>query len=192
MPDTAQIVKGEDRILTFAVKVKKIEGDPYDLTGFTKLTAEFRNSDNSILAKTTDLVGGAAATATFEGVTFTADSIGTDGNSISLVFNGSDTVDTVVNNWNSANPGNTVSHDGDGSEVLSSTTVNLSGGEDQNQFVTVQGDPLLGKIQVELTDTDTNGMRLGKSQSVRIKIDKGSTRRIAIFRNSIDVVNPEF
>jgi hypothetical protein len=70
------------------------------------------------------------ATATQEGVTFVADNLGIIGNSISLVFNGIDTVDTVVNAWNTANPTNTVSHDGAGTEILASATVNLAGGID--------------------------------------------------------------
>ena len=67
----------------------------------------------------------AYAEATHEGVTFTADEPGFVGEDISLVFNGSDTVTTVVDAWNTANPTNTVDHDGTGSEVLSSATVDL-------------------------------------------------------------------
>jgi hypothetical protein len=68
------------------------------------------------------------ASATHDGITFTADNQGWDGNDISLVFNGTDTVDTVVNAWNAANPTNTVSHDGAGTETPAAATVDLYGG----------------------------------------------------------------
>lgn len=194
MPDIAQIVKGEDRILTLSMKVKNREGDPYDLTGWTKISVEFRKLDGSILVKDTVPTGGVQAFASHgsQPITFTADTIGIIGNSISLVFNGTDDIDTVIAAWNGANSGNTVSHDGTGTEVLPAGTVNLASGINNTTYVNVLGDDLLGKIQVEISDTDTNLLRLGKSQSVRVKVDKGEIRRIAIFRNAIDVVNPQF
>jgi len=192
MSDTAQIVKGEDRILTLSIKVKRKEGDPFDLTGFTKISAEFRLNDNSILKLTTDPADGVFASVIYEGVTFTADTIGVVGNAISLTFDGIDDVDTVVAAWNGANPGNTASHSGAGTEVLSAGVIPLVDGVDDVIYVTLLGDPLLGKIQVEVNDTNSNRLRLGKSQSIRVKIDKGEIRRIAIFRNAIDVVNPQF
>ena len=193
MSDIAQIVKGEDRVLTLSIKVKRREGDPYDLTGWTEIIAEFRKSDMSILSLST--AGVFATTSHTNGtdtVIFTADTIGVVGNSISLVFDGIDDVATVVGAWNTANPGNTVSHDGAGTEVLPAATVNLADGLDPLTQVSILGDEVLGKIQVSLTDEHTSSLRLGKSQSIRVKIDKGTQRRIAIFRNSIDVVNPQF
>lgn len=83
-----------------------------------------------VLSKSGLSVAGQAASATEQGVTFTADNIGTAGNAISLVFNGSDDIDTVVGAWNLSNPANTVSHDGTGTDVLTSATVNLSNGID--------------------------------------------------------------
>lgn len=70
-----------------------------------------------------------AASATEQGVTFTAVSDGAAGNSISLVFDGVDDIDTVVNAWNAANPTNMVGFAGGlGTDVLTAVTVNLSGG----------------------------------------------------------------
>ena len=81
---------------------------------------------NFVLAVRDD---GAPATALAEGATFTADVPGTGGNSISLIFDGTDDVDTVVGAWNTANPSNTVSFTGvAGTTVLSDQTVNLAGG----------------------------------------------------------------
>ena len=192
MSDMAEIVKGEDRVLVLSVKQTRKDGDPYDLTGWTKIAVEFRKADGEILQKTTDPVGGVASTNTHDGVIFTATKVGTLGNSISLIFNGTDDIATVIDTWNLANPSNTVSHNGSGTAVLTATTLGLSGGVDAQTYVTIAGDALLGKVQVELTDVDTNALRLGKSQSIRMKIDKSDQRRIAIFRNSYDVVNPQF
>jgi len=63
-----------------------------------------------------------------DGVSFYAVESGVIGNSISLVFDGVDDVDTVVNAWNASNPSNTVGHDGIGTEVLNAATVTLHGG----------------------------------------------------------------
>ena len=74
------------------------------------------------------IISAVAATAIAQGVTFTAVTAGTIGNSISLVFDGVADVDTVVDAWNLANPGNMVTHSGVGTEVLTATTVNLADG----------------------------------------------------------------
>lgn len=71
---------------------------------------------------------GTKASNTVSGVTFTADHNGTDGNSIALVFDGTLTTDQVKLAWNNANPYNTVSHNGTGSEVISAQTLNLING----------------------------------------------------------------
>jgi hypothetical protein len=63
-------------------------------------------------------------------ITFTAVNIGVAGNSISLVFDGIDDIDQVVLDWNTANPGNTVSHNGIGDEIIGAQTLNLSGGSE--------------------------------------------------------------
>lgn len=64
-------------------------------------------------------------------ITFTANVIGNVGNTISLVFDGTDTITTVVNAWNVANPSNTVSFSGGpGSTVLTAQTIDLGAGGD--------------------------------------------------------------
>ncbi len=63
-----------------------------------------------------------------QAVTFTAITAGVDGNSIELIFNGTDDIDTVIGVWNTANPTNTVEHDGTGSTVLTVITITLTGG----------------------------------------------------------------
>ncbi len=63
-------------------------------------------------------------------VNFEAVTAGVDGNSIALVFDGIEDIDTVVGDWNTANPTNTVSHDGTGIDVLLAATATLVGGLD--------------------------------------------------------------
>jgi hypothetical protein len=71
------------------------------------------------------------ATATEQGVTFTADNSGAIGNGIALVFDGNDDLDTVVSQWNLNNPSNTVQYSGGNpTDVLTAVTVNLTGGND--------------------------------------------------------------
>lgn len=61
-------------------------------------------------------------------ITFTAVTLGTIGNSITLTFNGLQQVGTVVSAWNAANPGNQVTYTGSSTAVPESATVTLSGG----------------------------------------------------------------
>jgi hypothetical protein len=78
------------------------------------------------------VISGTYATATdtldTPNIIFTAVSAGTIGNSISLVFNGTATVATVVGAWNTANPTNQVSYTGLGTVIPMAQTINLSGG----------------------------------------------------------------
>lgn len=62
-------------------------------------------------------------------VTITADNDGTAGNSILLQFDGLDDIDTVLAAWNLANPGNTASLTGDGSQIPDNgEEIQLAGG----------------------------------------------------------------
>jgi len=187
----ALVMRGEDRILLLKVKFSDSR-DPYNLTDVTKITIQFRKADRSILELDNVLTGGVKASATHEGVTFTAVDEGSAGNAIELVFNGVDDVDTVLDAWNSANPGNQAVHDGVGDEVLSGTTLQLEDGLDPTAPVNVT-DSKLGKIQVSLTETHTNSLRLGPDQSFRALLDKGDhpdgERRIVVFRNALEVID---
>jgi hypothetical protein len=71
------------------------------------------------------------AETTYNTVVFRAVTAGLDGNSISLIFNGSDDVDTVIGVWNAAHPTNTVAYVGThGADVLGAGTATLSGAVD--------------------------------------------------------------
>ena len=126
-------------------------------------------------------------------LTFTANSIGIAGNTISLVFNGSDTIAQVVDNWNTNNPAIPVGSDApDDSVILTATTLNLTGGLDNVAAVTLMTPEVLGKVQVELSDTDTNSLKIGKNQTMKLKIEKGDEARIVLFRNAITVIKGDF
>ena len=77
-----------------------------------------------LIAQTINLTGGAFDAT----VIFTADTLGIGGNSISLVFDGIQTIQTVVNDWNNANTPNTVTFNQGGSGVVGATTIALVGG----------------------------------------------------------------
>ncbi len=64
-------------------------------------------------------------------VTITADHPGAAGNSVALIFNGSNSVSDAINTWNLANPSDQVSlTSGNGTQIPSPQTVNLSDGID--------------------------------------------------------------
>ena len=63
------------------------------------------------------------------GNTFTAVTPGTIGNSISLVFNGSNDVNFVTSTWNASNPSNQVTFTGLGTNIPLAQTVNLTNGD---------------------------------------------------------------
>jgi len=76
-------------------------------------------------ANTYNLSGGASNVP----ITFKADTYGTNGNSISLVFDGTDDTKEVIDLWNTLSPTNKVSTPADDSKYIGSgTTINLSGG----------------------------------------------------------------
>ena len=190
MGEKATIVRGEDRVLTLRIVDQKTQ-EPFDLTGVTKIQCELKKGNNTTLTKSTVAQGGSAAQADYDGVTYTATTVSDEGNSISLVFNGVQTIEAVISAWNTAHPDNQVSSNSTdpATEVPTAGSVSLSGGEDPHYGVVVLTPEVLGKVQVVLLDTDTSIMKLGKDQSTRLIVDKGSERRIALFRNAVDVIN---
>lgn len=183
-----EIGRGEDVTLPLWITLKK---RPQSLQGLTTITVEFKTQDGGTLQKTNKPVEGVAASVTSQGVLFTADNEGVAGDSISLVFNGTDTLDAVVGNWNTINPNNTVNHGGVGSSVLTADTVNLTGGKDPVTYVNVIGSPDVGNLSVYLNDSDTESLRLGKLQTFRAVLEWGDApegiKRYAYFRNCLTV-----
>ncbi|PCJ56618.1 MAG: hypothetical protein COA79_18295 [Planctomycetota bacterium] len=73
----------------------------------------------------------------YENVLFEAVKPATDMSNISVNFDGANTLDTIVNAYNAANPNNTVEHNGTGSAVLA-----------------------LGNLTIKSTDTQSNKFRI--------------------------------
>jgi len=192
----ATVYRGEDRVLTLRVTSGQ-DKLPYDLTDVTRLAVFFRQGNaTELLEVNSDTISAKTATATLStnngDIDFTADNAGAEGNNIELVFDGVKDVDTVVNEWNTNNPTNTVSYSGDGTFVPSSQTIKLTGGQDSYQPVSVIGDPVLGKVQVVLSEGETNKLRTGPNQSIKMHIDKGThptpgERRVVVFSSVLNV-----
>lgn len=96
------------------------------LPGFVEEVKEFADMTALEVTET-----GAYASVVYDTVTLTAVELGEIGNSIALVFNGTDTLTTVVDAWNTGHATNTVGFTGQaGSYVPTAGTATLVGGVD--------------------------------------------------------------
>lgn len=185
------IYKGEDK--TALVKLKLNNGDPLDLTGVTNLEAILKKANRTNLILSLEQVPASRAGGTYDNVIFSADTLGLVGNSIILNFDGVHDIDTIVSDWNTANPTNTVSHNGTGSSVLAAGSIQLSGGTAAYFPVDVL-DEKLGILTLTMQNNETNSLRLGQDQSVSFNIDYGEhpagTRKIAKLSKRMDVLRP--
>lgn len=186
-----EIIRGEDK--TPILKLRSEESkDPLDLTGVTNITVKFEKSNRQTLFL--DMLTKPAKIASIDigEVVIVADTAGAIGNAILLSFNGTDSIASVVALWNSNNPSNTVTVVGDDSVVPSAGDYRLYGGLNAYEPVVVEGDPVLGKIKVILTDVDTQSLKRGDSQSFSVIVDYGhppsGLRKKALFRNKLDVI----
>lgn len=187
------VIQGEDRVIPLEI-IRRDNNSirrPFDITGWTKITIEFKKSNNSILSIDNLPAHGRKASGVYDEVTYTATNVGVTGNSIALVFNGVQTVSQIVAAWNLANPLNLVSHNSTTpTEVPPAGTLALVGGLDNYSKVTVS-DVILGKMSVKIDNLDTNSLKVGPAQSIKIIIDFGAhdlgNRRIAMARNALDV-----
>ena len=189
-----KIKRGEDSPLTARMAFEE-NGEPFDLVGWTKITVQFRKSDRTILEMNSDLIGGSFATLLYESVNYTANTIGANGNLISIVFTGSNTIEDAIDTWNTANPTNLVSSDAPDDQVApTAQTVELIGGDDPTTKVEVLN-TTLGKILITLSDADTASMKTGPNQSFRVIVDKGAppngNRKIILFDSSLNVINAD-
>lgn len=188
--DRIKIYRGEDKAPIIDIRNAKT-GRPIDLTGFTKITVSFEKSNRSKLELTTEESPATFANSIYKGARFTAVTAGAIGNSISLSFDGTKTVQEVVNEWNSAHPSNQVSYSiATPADVLSQGLAVFEGGI--NAFIPVTViNALLGIIKVELTDINTQSLKLGEAQEFLITVDYGQTssgnRLKGIFRK-LDVL----
>lgn len=189
--DRLVIKKGSDTSPVFKLR-GKYSNDPMDLTAVFNITIELSKANRSkMILDMTEL----PATKAYheEGsLKIVADLAGASGNSIVLPFDGVTDIDTIVLNWNTANPATTVSHNGVGDEILDGN-IRLWGGLDAYTPVSIDGNPILGRVKLRLLDTDTLVLKRGDNQSVKITIDFGAPpsgdREIAIFDDRLDVVD---
>jgi hypothetical protein len=185
------IKKGSDSTPIFKLR-GRYSNDPMDLTGVFNITVELTKANRSKLV--IDMTELPSQKAYFEegSVKIIADYAGAIGNSIVLAFNDVDDLDTVIGTWNTANPSNTVSHNGVGDEIYNGNK-RLWGGLDAYTPIEVDGNPILGRVKIRLLDTDTQLLKRGDNQSVKVIIDFGAPpsgdRKIAIFDDRLDVVD---
>jgi hypothetical protein len=72
---------------------------------------------------------GVAASVSYASVTYTSSNLGSSGNNVALVFDGTDDIDTVLLAWNTANPTNLITSDAaNGAVVPAAGTATLLGG----------------------------------------------------------------
>lgn len=196
MSDRLKINRGSDK--DFIIKIRsKDNNDPVNLTSATKIAITLTKSNRSLLVRDNSLMPAKKAFVDINNVRIIADNAGMNGNSIILLFNGVDNLNTVIADWNSSNPTNTISHNGSGTQVFDGE-YQLEGGADAYYPVTIEGNPLLGKIRVHLSDFDTSSLRLGLNQSLTVTIDFGihptGIRKITRYDNKVDILenNPVF
>lgn len=194
MSEQMTVIRGEDRTLILRMIFRESK-EPYDLINWSKIQVEFKKANRTTLVKDSELKGGETASAIYENVTYTADTIGSAGNAIILDFDGIKDIDTVIGDWNTANPTNIVLSDaGDGSVVPPASQVQLGGGRDPYRDVEVINETL-GKVSVFLGDVDTTSLKTGPNQSFKVMIDKGDhpngDRRIVLFDSKLNVIDAD-
>ena len=186
-----QIIRGEDKTVVFKIR-ERGSNDPINLDGVTNITIKLLQANRQELVLDMVQLPAKKAKIEVQDVKIVADNAGGMGNSIVLVFDGIQDLDTVINEWNNNNPANTVSHNGNGDELFEGE-FRLFGGLESYRAVDIDSDPLLGRVKLTLNELQTIRLRTGNNQSVPITIDWGyppsGTRRIARFDNRLDVVN---
>ena len=185
-PEYVVVVQGEDR--SVALRINNNDGTPYNLTGNTDIKARFRKADNTVLQLTKSLSNGAKATAVYQSVIYTAVDEGILGNTIALVFNGTLTIQQVVDAWNVANPTKTLVHNAANSAIRPTAgTVTLTGGVDPYSSITIL-DAVSGRIAISMSDIHTLNLRVGDRQDFTIILEAGTTTRIANFARALNIV----
>jgi hypothetical protein len=193
-----KIIAGADVSPVIRLKNPKTK-DPIDLTAATKVQFVFPKRDRTqLVVDDTQIPATQAMIDVTEGtdiVTFLATTAGALGNDIILVFNGVDDIDTIVNAWNVANPTNQVGFSSDtltGTDILSAQTIRLTDGYDAYTPVSIEGDPLLGKVKVTLLESETQLLKRGPNHSIQVIIDYGTFpggTRVKGFFDKLDVID---
>lgn len=191
VPKRLEIPSGADVTLIFRLHNRRT-GDPLDLTDLNKVLLTLTARDRSLSTFTNASIPAIKAESTYAGVIYTAVTAGKTGDAIILVFNGTLTIAQVITAWNTANPSNQVSSNASTPSITvpAAGTLQLVGGYDTYAQISVSGNPLLGKIQLVLTQQDTLNLRIGNNQSMNIKVDfgVGGPRKAGSYQNMVDVL----
>ncbi len=191
----ATIVRGSDKKIR--LKLRKRNGDPYTKVGDAKLIeVKFTKKDGTTLILNDVQNAAKASTVLFQGVNYTAVTPGVGGNTIALVFNGSDNIQTVINAHNGANPTNQVSSDAADDQVVPiAGTATLVQGEDAFKSVEPEsGVPVThGFLTLDMREVDTGELLLLKNSRVKMLVHRdqlppaGKTDAGEAF-NAVDVI----
>lgn len=188
-----EIRRGSDA--AFKILLRDQDGRPYDLTGTTYMRLKLPKENIGFVSVDSDLIPAVKATTTIlvgsTSVVFLANTAGILGNDISLIFNGSDTLDDVITDWNAANPSNTVSTTASASLVPLAQTAYLSQAVDSYTKVFATSPLQLGEINIILTEADTVLLKIGRNMSMELTFDKGTTpagqRKVVLLKESLNV-----
>lgn len=190
-----KIIRGADKQLIIRIVSKN--GTPKDLTDSTYIEVLLDKASGEKLSLTNINIPETAAYIKVGDVTYTSALTGAAGNLIKLIGDGVKTVQTVINDWNNANPSNMVTSNATVEQlaaIFPAGEYRLSGGYLAYSPVEIYGSPLLGTIKVTILEKETQGMKVGNNQSFAVKIDDGENtagiRFIGIFENKLDVINP--
>jgi len=188
------ITKGSDKYPLIRLRNKNTK-DPIDLTGITTIQVIMKTSDRGELIFRNVAIPATKAKISKGAVTISAVTAGAVGNAIALFFDGVDTLNQVLQVWNDANPSNTATHNGLGTEVFPEGQLYLTNG--YNSYIQIEpwGDPQLGKILIRMTEKDTLKLRTGINQPLRIVLDfglnPGGIRNVGYFENALEIIGEE-
>jgi len=183
------IPRGADK--SFIAVLRNSAGDPISLANAVLIQVVFDNADRTKLTLSNVVKPETFASILYGGVRFTAITSGITGNAIVLAFDGVATITAVVLAWNTANPSNTISHNGVGTVVLSLGSAQLTNGYSSYSPIAIYGNVILGKIRVVITETEASLLKAGLNQSARFIIDDGintgGIRAIGFLAGLVDV-----
>ena len=186
-----RIIKGEDKRLRFFLRNVSSKL-PINLADATNVKFVFERQDRSEIVLDMVQIPEVKAFFNFEGGKFLAANGGSIGNSIILTFDGVKDIETVVDEWNTANPLNQVeTHMLIDSFVPNEMQIRLDNGLDAYIPVKIENE-VLGEVSLILEDKVTYSLRTGENQSFRIVIDFGEPpqgiRKKVKVRNILDVI----
>lgn len=165
---SAQLAANETRTIFSGTAVKKI------------LYVEADQNCTLLITGYASFTGTLSGTAT--PVTIKASVAGTAGNSIALVFNGSNTIAAAISTWNTANPSNTATLvSGVGTQIPSAQTLTLNG----NQSVHLM--PLVLGTFADGSPNNTPGMFIRTDAMAVLQVtNEGSTTPCNIFVATVE------